>query len=257
MVRLTWLGQAGFLIDMDGVRLLIDPCLTPQADRAYDPPEDLAPYIDDIQWVLVTHEHADHFDRQSLPKVAEASPAMRLAAPRPVIMLVSERIAVDRRVSVSPHDEFELSAGCRVTVIPAVHALTSTDPFTDGDDGSGPRFVGYMLHVGNVSIYHAGDTVITDAVRAAVIRHAPEVVVLPINGRDVYRAELGLVGNMDAREAARFAAEVGAHTLIPMHWDMFHKNSVRPAAVVDEVLDVSSSISVLIPARFQEVVIAP
>ena len=55
---------------------------------------------------------------------------------------------------------------------------------------------------------------------------------LPINGRDAEREALGIVGNMDASEAAQLAHEIGAHAAVPMHWDMFASNPGDPAAFV-------------------------
>ena len=43
----------------------------------------------------------------------------------------------------------------------------------------------------------------------------------PINGRDEEREAKGIVGNIDAREAAQLAHEIGASAAVPLHWDMF------------------------------------
>jgi L-ascorbate 6-phosphate lactonase len=71
-----------------------------------------------------------------------------------------------------------------------------------------------------------------------------------VNGRDFYREKLGLVGNMDAREAVQFAVEIGARVLVPMHWDLFTANTVRPASVVDEAMSFGPALHVVVPARY-------
>ena len=47
-----------------------------------------------------------------------------------------------------------------------------------------------------------------------------DVLMVPINGRDLERHARGIVGNMDSREACWFGAEIGADLVIPLHYDM-------------------------------------
>ena len=70
---LTWLGQAGFLIETGGARLLVDPFFSEHEGRNY-PPLPIDEYGSGIDRVLVTHEHIDHLDRPSLPAIASRSP---------------------------------------------------------------------------------------------------------------------------------------------------------------------------------------
>src|SRR5215469_11954095 len=67
--RLTWLGHASWLVQLDGVSLLIDPVfgerisyVIPRNSPAPLQPADL-PRIDAT---LVTHAHYDHYDRPSV-----------------------------------------------------------------------------------------------------------------------------------------------------------------------------------------------
>jgi L-ascorbate metabolism protein UlaG (beta-lactamase superfamily) len=62
---------------------------------------------------------------------------------------------------------------------------------------------------------------------ASLRRLAPiEIAVLPVNERNYYRDRRGIVGNMSIREAFGLAEEIGARTLVPVHWDMFAPNCV-------------------------------
>jgi L-ascorbate metabolism protein UlaG (beta-lactamase superfamily) len=56
---------------------------------------------------------------------------------------------------------------------------------------------------------------------------------------------------MDAREAVRLAQELGVRVLVPMHWDLFNGNTVRPGIAVDEAAG-DSGLHVLVPSRFAE-----
>jgi L-ascorbate metabolism protein UlaG (beta-lactamase superfamily) len=58
----------------------------------------------------------------------------------------------------------------------------------------------------------------------ALKEFAPDVMLLPINGRDHMREAAGLVGNMNEAEAAWLCAEVQPAYIIPMHYEMFAGN---------------------------------
>ena len=75
-------------------------------------------------------------------------------------------------------------------------------------------------------VYHAGDTVVTDELTAAL--QPLEVDVshpLPVNGRDPAQEALGIVGNMNAVEVAELALAVDATRLVAYHWDGFAGNT--------------------------------
>ena len=74
-----------------------------------------------------------------------------------------------------------------------------------------------------------------------------DVVLLPINGRDAERESRGIVGNMDAAEAAELALDRRGSRLVPYHWDGFAGNTVPPGAVVDAA---AGRLHVAVPARF-------
>jgi L-ascorbate metabolism protein UlaG (beta-lactamase superfamily) len=248
-MQLTWLGQAGFLLETGGARILVDPFLSEHPERAYPPP-DPSPYTREVRALLVTHEHLDHLDESLLPRLVRDSPDVEVVVPAPVVPMVNDLVPGVSVTGMRPGDRHDLGQGSRVVAAPAFHALEATSPFGDGDEGSGPRFLGYVVSDDETTLYHAGDTVVTDALRTALIGLAPEIALLPVNGRDFYREELGLVGNMDAREAAQLAREIGARVLVPMHWDLFRSNAVRPAAVVDEVRSFAPDVHVVVPARY-------
>jgi len=71
---------------------------------------------------------------------------------------------------------------------------------------------------------------------------------ITINGRDPERESRGIVGNMDAAEAAELALDVGASRLVPYHWDGFRGNTVPPGTVVDAA---AGRLHVVVPARFE------
>jgi L-ascorbate 6-phosphate lactonase len=247
-VRLTWLGQSGFVVETADGRLLIDPFLSDYPERTYPPP-DRESYVRDVLAVLITHDHLDHLDVELLPELLEASPAAKVVVPTAVVQVVKEIVPGASVVGLRPGESNAIAPTTRVVATPAYHAVEAIDPITDGDEGSGPRFVGYAVSDAETTLYHSGDTIVTDGLRRALTAIGPQIALLPVNGRDFYREKLGLVGNMDAREAVQFAVEIGARILIPMHWDLFKSNAVRPASVVDEAMSFGHALHVVVPAR--------
>ena len=245
MSRLTWLGQAGFRVEIGGLRLVVDPWVSPHEQRLIpSPPLELA--AASVDWLLITHEHLDHLDLEFLPVVLEHSPSARVVLPEPLVPFVQGVVPESQIVPVQPHDTLDLGE-LRLHVVPACHGVTVEDAYGDGSAvGGRPRFVGYVLG-GERAIYHAGDTIVTDELQTAVGSFDIDVALLPVNGRDAEREARGIVGNMDASEAVELALAVGAGRLVPYHWDGFAGNTVPPGAVVD-VAD--ARIHVIAPARF-------
>ena len=89
-----------------------------------------------------------------------------------------------------------------------------------------------------------------DALRAALSPLVFDVALLPINGRDAEREARGIVGNMDQAEAVELAAEIGATTLVPYHWDGIEGNTASPGAAVDLA---DGRLHVVVPARFRPI----
>lgn len=243
--RLTWLGQAGFRLQLEGVCVVVDPWTSPHELRAVPPPP-LELVADGVDWLLVTHEHLDHLDLGLLPVVMRRSPSVRVVVPAPLAPLVEGHVPSDRLVAVWPGDRLDLD-GLAARVLPAFHGVSMEDAYGDGSVlGEGPRFVGYALGASR-PVYHPGDTIVTDALLDAVGPLGVDVALLPINGRDEEREARGIVGNMDAVEAVELALAMGASVLVPHHWDGFEGNTVPPGSAVDAA---DGRVHVAVPARW-------
>jgi L-ascorbate 6-phosphate lactonase len=248
---LTWLGQAGFLIEIEGLRFLIDPFLSEHEARLFPPPP-AEPLAERIDWLLVTHEHLDHLDVDFVPILARRSPEATVVLPTPIVDQATRLHPALRVKGVQPADVVDLSPTVQLHVVPAWHGVEMADAYSQGRGEDGlVRFVGYVIRAPGISIYHSGDTLVTDELREALAGHAIDVALLPVNGRDYYREGIGLIGNMDDREAVRLAQELGVRVLVPMHWDLFNGNTVRPGNAVDEAAG-DSGLHVLVPSRFAE-----
>lgn len=249
-VAMTWLGQAGFAIAHAGATVLIDPFLSPYEGRRYE--ASLAPGdAGGVDVVLCTHEHLDHFDADSAPAIAAASPGAAFVVPAPIVDMVTEAgIPADRVLGVQPGETHDLGA-LTLRAVPACHGVTMEDAYGFGEDLSAGaiRFLGYVVDLGGVRIYHAGDTIHYRGMEQTIGVFCPDIALLPVNGQHAEREARGIVGNLNEREAAWLAAAIGAQTLVPMHHDLFVGNLGSSAAVVQAAEEEHRAVSVLAPAR--------
>ncbi len=73
--QLIWLGHASFLIIVNGVTLLTDPCFydIPSIKRLVKMPCEID-FFTDIDYLLLSHDHRDHFDIKTVKKIFKLNP---------------------------------------------------------------------------------------------------------------------------------------------------------------------------------------
>lgn len=220
-LTLTWYGQAGFRIEGGDSRVLIDPFLSERDGRRYPPPASPADFAD-ITLLLCTHEHIDHLDMKFLPQFARVNPSAPIVVPAPVVDIAVDGGLDRERLVGAVSGERIQDRDVTIRPLPAQHGLGGDKPvvyeFGDG------RFLGYVLDLAGVRVFHAGDGLVYPELAPALKELAPDVLMLPVNGRDYMREAAGLVGNMNEDEAAWLSAEVGPEYVIPMHYEMFSHN---------------------------------
>jgi L-ascorbate metabolism protein UlaG (beta-lactamase superfamily) len=237
MLALWALGQAGFILKGGRTVAYIDPYLTNAVDEAgYAPPgsfpREFPPPLtpaeaSHAQVVFCSHEHVDHTDPQTLGPLAKASPTATIvcsAWSRDMLLAAGVPAA---RILVPALDERHTLEGLAFTALPSAHYGLDAEP------GRGHRWLGFLIEINGVRLYHSGDTILHDGLVARLERQAVDVACLPVNGRDYWRERNGIIGNLDGREAAQLAAAIGADVLIPMHNDMFALNHASPAMLAD------------------------
>jgi len=225
MLHLHRLPQAGFVLRGNGTTLLIDAFLSPRPDRLV--PASLAPEsLTGIDAILATHEHRDHLDLIALPALAAASPNARVIVPAPIVERVAAIVGGDRVIGATVDGEIAVRAA-RVIPVPACHGVDVSDAYTFGQELSGGlhRYLGYVIDLGGVRVYHAGDTIRYDGMAERLRALRGDIALLPINGRRAEREARGFVGNMDHADAADLAAEAGIGALVPMHHDTIDGNT--------------------------------
>lgn len=232
-LTLQYLGQTGFLLTDGAHTLIIDPYLSYSVDnlpgfapefwiRNYPPP--VAPSeLRNVDLVLCSHDHLDHADPESLLGLAAASPHCRFAGPHQTVALFHQIGLVPARTFAVDADQPFAWHDATVKPIAAAHEDYEVD--ADGHH----RFLGFLIHWHNRTLYHAGDTIATPQLSARLERERIDVGLLPVNGADDARRQLDIVGNMDVASALTLADRHRFGLVVPMHFDLYPNNGLTPA----------------------------
>ncbi len=235
--RLLWLGQAGFVIDMAGARLVIDPYLSDSLAAKYRGtqyphrrmmPAPIEPAaLAGVDYVLCTHAHTDHMDPGTLPALFTANPSARLVAPRAVRSAAFERsgIGEERILSIDAGEALDLCRGLRVVATPSAHETLERNE--NGDH----RFLGFLLKSRDVTIWHSGDTVPFDGLAEEVKAMQPDVALLPVNGRRPELSSRGVPGNLTLAEAVELSGAIGVAAMVAHHYGLFDFNTIEPELI--------------------------
>lgn len=264
-VWLYWLGQAGFVMRGSSTTLVVDPFLVERPDRTAPPP--LAPGdFGFADAVLATHEHRDHLDLANLPAIASAAPRARFVVPEPLVGRTAEAVGAGRVTGAQPGKAIALGggsipsggggSGATVMPVPACHGVHVADAYSFGLSPAEHRYLGYVITLDGLRIYHAGDTIRYDGLAERLRELGVQVALLPINGRDAAREARDLVGNLTEEEAAELVRDAGITVAVPMHYELFAHNAGSAGLFVDRVAALAPSASVLVPGRYSGVLVS-
>ncbi len=244
---LWWLGQAGFLIEFAGQRIVIDPYLSDSLAEKYRgkafPHVRMMPVpvhpevLTGINWVLITHGHTDHMDPGTLGPLLAANPQARVLVPRAEHQRAIERgVPQDRLTLIDAEERISLGP-IRVTATHAAHEEITKDPAGQS------LFLGYVLSANGVTIWHSGDTIPFPGLVERLAPHNVDLALLPVNGRDGIRAGNGVPGNLTLSEALDLSEAIGARAMIGHHLDMFEFNTLNRAQGSAEIADMAPEFS--------------
>ena len=236
------LGQSGFVIKGGAMIAYIDPYLSDSGAeigsiRRFPIPIDPAT-IQHANMVFATHEHLDHADGPTLGALMASSPqAILITSPQGREIALQADVSA-KRIIVPRIGERVQFDGLSYTAIPAshgAHALPITRYDYEVDDQGHARWMGFLISCNGVTLYHAGDTILCPELLNALQNQEIDLALLPINGRDFFREQQDIVGNLWPREAVDLATSIRARVLIGCHNDLFDGNRINPGMLFDEL----------------------
>jgi L-ascorbate metabolism protein UlaG (beta-lactamase superfamily) len=264
---ITFIGHSSFFLQIAGLSLLVDPVFARYLyvlKRRRKPGLRIVD-LPAIDTVLLSHAHMDHLNLPSLRRIVRhtrrlCGTAPAVVVPRGVEDLVStlgfsQVISLEWWQSAQLHS---LSAASQtlpveITMTPAQH--WGARMFSDTHRGFG----GYVLAGAGHRVYHSGDTAYFDGFAEIGRRLHPQLALLPIGAYspDTFRGV-----HTSPEDALRGFLDLGAETMVPMHYGTF-RLSMEPmeepvprllaaaerAGVRSRILPLTEGRTQLFPAR--------
>jgi L-ascorbate metabolism protein UlaG (beta-lactamase superfamily) len=208
--RLTWLGHASWLIQLDGQSLVIDPVLGKSISgvvkRNVEPGVTLE-HLPKIDATLITHNHRDHLDTPSVARIA--APMIAGAGTSP--------LAASAKVGCSELEWWQSTKAGPVTItfVPSQHWSGRTL-----FDNNKMLWGGFVIEGSTARIYHSGDTAFFTGFKEIGKRHPGiDAALLPIGAYDPQ----WFMGSqhMNPEEAVQAFEDLGARYFVAMHWGTF------------------------------------
>ncbi len=175
-ITIQWLGHASFKICHEDTVVYIDPWKLKES-----------PY--DATLVLVSHSHHDHYSPEDIAKVSGQDTKLIASAD----VVAKERAGE----AIMPGLTVELKS-VRIRGVAAYNPNKQFHPKLN-------NWVGFVIKIGSKRIYYAGDTDLTEEMKAL---KDIDIALLPVGG----------TYTMNAEEAAEAAKHIKPKQAIPYHW---------------------------------------
>lgn len=219
-IAIQWLGQAGFLVKtFGGTVVAIDPYLTYSVEKKLGPgfkrlvPPLLEPREVNVDLLLITHHHEDHFDVETVPVIMSSSSVEMICCPVSAEMAIKLGVPKERVHAVKVGDEI-IFKDLKITAVFSDHGELA------------PLAVGFTVEEGRKRIYISGDTAYVPEKIIPSLPGPIDIMIVPINGE---------YGNLNGKEAANLALDINPSMVIPCHFWTFALHRGDPQMFIDEL----------------------
>ena len=212
---LFWMGQAGFIIKSAGGKLLgIDLYLSECVELVEGHvgfhrlmPQIVDPTELEIDVIIATHFHRDHFDIDAMPQLMANRKTQLFCAFDCKDDVENLKIDKERVQYVKPNESYDF-AGFHID-------------FIHSDHGAGaPLEVAPIITVDNKHILEAGDTSLHLDWKDEYLKAGPlDVLIAPINGA---------YGNLNEQENVELTSTLTPKLTVPCHFGMFASHGGHP-----------------------------
>ena len=216
-MNITWLGQAGLLVDTSDTKIIIDPYLSdsvakvnPKNKRRVPVDERFLRIIPDV--LICTHNHLDHTDPETLEHYLKNEESIVVLAPKSAWDEVRKFGGNHNYVMFNRHTEFTVG-NVKFTAVKAEH--------------SDIHPIGVIIECYGKKYYITGDTLYNTDIFED-IPDGIDVMFLPVNG---------VGNNMNMADAKRFCEKIQPKVAVPFHCGLFddldlnefgYKNKIVP-----------------------------
>lgn len=218
-MKITWIGQAGLMMETGGKIILIDPYLSdnvknfePKNYRRVPVDERFLRLKPDV--IVITHNHLDHLDKETLKYYLTEDAHCLVLVPNGGWQEARKfgggsNYVLFNNGTVWTEDDIQFTA------VKAEHS----DAFA----------IGVIISAEGKNYYITGDTLYNEQVFESLPQMAFEAVFLPVNG---------VGNNMNMHDAAVFAQRVGAKYSVPFHVGLFDELDANDFEAGNKVIPV-------------------
>jgi len=206
-----WLGHASFLIQINGKKILTDPCLTspPFIKRKTKLPIDIKDIKPD--YILISHGHYDHLDLKTLEQFSSAIALIPLNMAK-IINKTNKSIICQE---ASWYQKYDINENFEISFLPSHHwhrrGIKDHDKLLWGS---------FLIKSNNKTIYFAGDTAYSQHFKdiQKVVKNI-DISLMPIGA---YEPRWFMKSShINPSEAIQASNDLNAKLIIPMHFGTF------------------------------------
>lgn len=236
---IMWMGHASFFIRIDGVSILTDPVFgEPTFLKRFVPVPSPIESISNVDLILISHDHRDHLDEESIRQLGAKFPKATIVAGLRSEELIREWTPSNTIRTLGWFQQAVETGSVKLTFVPVRHwsrrGLTDTNWRLWG---------GYVIEGSRQKIYFGGDS--------GYGRHYREVGEL-FSGIDYFLIGIGAYeprwfmepNHNSPAEALKGFQDAGAKTLVPMHYGTFDLSDEPPAEPLESLLNEATRLGV-------------
>lgn len=217
-MRAIWFGHSTVLVEIDGVRIMTDPVLSQRAspfqfigpERMHPPPVALA-RLDNIDAVVISHDHYDHLDRDTILQLARGG----------THFFVGLGIGADLQrwsVPLSQIHEMDWWEHVRFKGID-IHATPARHYSGRKSMDNATLWLSWMMRGSGGSVYYSGDTGYGPHFKEIARRlGAPDLTLMKIGAYGHSWLDI----HMNPESAVQAQQDMGAKIMLPVHWATFN-----------------------------------
>ncbi len=218
-LRVTWIGHASTLIEIDGHRVLTDPIWSDRCspisgvgpERFHPPPIPLD-QLPPIDAVVISHDHYDHLDMATIQALAPTG--VRFFVPLGIgAHLETWKVPADQIVEL----EWNQSATHRGLTITATMARHYSGRGLI--NGNQTLWASWVMAGPSHRAFFSGDSGYFEGFRDIGAQHGPfDVTLIKIGAYDPLWQQI----HMSPEEAVQTHRALGGRLMIPVHWGTFN-----------------------------------
>ena len=224
-LRVTWFGHSSLLLELDGIRILIDPVWDERASptsffgpKRFFPPTLPLAHLPALDAILISHDHYDHLGESTIRSLAQLQPQARWITSLQVAPILQNfGVQASQIQELDWTDQTVLSnsgSSCQITSLPARHfsGRSLNNRFHT-------LWASFVFRSSSHTVYYGADSGYWPGFTEIGRSYGPfDLTLLEIGAFDQLWHEI----HLGPEGAIRAFQDLGASGLLmPVHWGLF------------------------------------